>query len=145
MSARSSDLLVAAVVLTYAPDVDLLSFSVHSDRVDVADSPVGVAVIELHAHVGGWRDAELVAEALSLPEVERYRMFSYDGAGEWAYRRWVGWFGAGPLAMPVSVEVVAGEYCETAEPGESAEQDAAADRAADSVAAGSVAADAEAV
>lgn len=110
MTAQVRDVLTTASVLTRCPMVELITVAADLQLMQVCEGP-WIDSITLRVHAIDWRNAEQLAKALCLPELNPYRAVSRSGRpSSLVFRQWVGWVADASYDVPVSVEVFGGEW-----------------------------------
>lgn len=110
MTAQVRDVVAATLVLARCPMVELINFAADLQLMEVCGG-AWIDSITLRVHAADWCSAEQLAEALCLPELDRYMVASRNrGPGSVVFRQWVGWAPDASYDVPVLVEVVGGEW-----------------------------------
>jgi hypothetical protein len=107
MATRAHELVWAAVLLEVCPNVETIGLRVDSDSFWIGGEHVPVITVDVHAR--GQSEAERLARALRLGEVEaRISESEHYGPCEW--RTWQGWAAEGSRQAAVWVSVTGSDY-----------------------------------
>lgn len=114
MSGAMRDVMRIAALLDRCGETSVLTVDFFHTTWYVGDGPFrpSVPALEVRVHAATWADAEAVAAAYDLMEVdsERARFELNGGPTSGVWREWRGWLPSASRNHAVSVEVAASEW-----------------------------------